>query len=79
MMTWTARKRGCLDRLGGLVVSDRRFYKTNYTVCKVNFRLPRRHGRYNNTPTPTMMVPPNSNGFHAPSVAPMHDEDIDVI
>ncbi|EYC25224.1 hypothetical protein Y032_0012g1774 [Ancylostoma ceylanicum] len=24
MMTWTARKRGCLDRLGGLVVSDRR-------------------------------------------------------
>ncbi|EYC24855.1 hypothetical protein Y032_0013g2139 [Ancylostoma ceylanicum] len=25
MMTWTARKRGCLDRLGGLVVSDRRY------------------------------------------------------
>ena len=24
MMTWTARKRGCLDRLGGLVVSDGR-------------------------------------------------------
>ncbi|EYC27445.1 hypothetical protein Y032_0009g728 [Ancylostoma ceylanicum] len=25
MMTWTARKRVCLDRLGGLVVSDRRY------------------------------------------------------
>ncbi|EYC34454.1 hypothetical protein Y032_0001g425 [Ancylostoma ceylanicum] len=25
MMTWTARKRGCPDRVGGLVVSDRRY------------------------------------------------------
>ncbi|EYC34455.1 hypothetical protein Y032_0001g425 [Ancylostoma ceylanicum] len=39
MMTWTARKRGCPDRVGGLVVSDRRYVSDGGNVSALSVQI----------------------------------------